>query len=324
VENLRAEVTFSVLGQKIVRNGKGRELIKDIALARLSPPILFTVAFCAHLALISTVSDGPPSLAGEPQRIARSLMDSGRFADPYVLPTGYTAHLPPVQPILLSWIYRSVGLGPEGEMVRMVLNSFLLSLAISLFPLITAELNLSWQAGMWAGLAACWPSHLGEVQTVFGEPLTVLLVTFAFYLALRSRPLAAVAASGILAQGLLLGFITLLNPVASLGVAALLPLSYLLAPDKHTRSHLLRSAAVLGIATLMVAPWTLRNYARLGGLVVVRSNFGLELHLAHTQLATPTFAGGWASTASRKHAGTRGKRWRRRWWRSTARPGRRT
>ena len=173
----------------------------------------------------------------------------------------------------------------------MVLNSLFLSLAISLFPLITAELNLSWQAGMWAGLAACWPSSLGEVQTVFGEPLTVLLVTFAFYLALRSRPLAAVAASGILAQGLLLGFITLLNPVASLGVAALLPLSYLLAPDKHTRSHLLRSAAVLGIATLMVAPWTLRNYARLGGLVVVRSNFGLELQLAHNQFTALTLAG---------------------------------
>src|SRR3990172_7063308 len=54
-----------------------------------------------------------PPLLPSPERelgaIARSLAETGQFADPYVVPTGPTAHLPPVSPAILALILSLFG-----------------------------------------------------------------------------------------------------------------------------------------------------------------------------------------------------------------------
>jgi hypothetical protein len=50
-----------------------------------------------------------PDASRELGAIAISLLDTGQFANPYMLPTGPTAHLPPLIPFIISLIYRSFG-----------------------------------------------------------------------------------------------------------------------------------------------------------------------------------------------------------------------
>jgi hypothetical protein len=51
-----------------------------------------------------------PHTSRELPAIAVSLATTGRFADPYVLPTGPTAHLPPIPPAVFALAYWLFGL----------------------------------------------------------------------------------------------------------------------------------------------------------------------------------------------------------------------
>jgi hypothetical protein len=46
-----------------------------------------------------------PSPERELGAIARALVDTGQFANPYMLETGPTAHLPPIPPMIVALIY---------------------------------------------------------------------------------------------------------------------------------------------------------------------------------------------------------------------------
>src|SRR5512141_2188153 len=50
-----------------------------------------------------------PSPERELGAIARALVESGQFADPYRIPTGPTAHLPPIPPMIVALIYYLFG-----------------------------------------------------------------------------------------------------------------------------------------------------------------------------------------------------------------------
>jgi hypothetical protein len=254
-------------------------------MARLLPLILFLTAFSIRLAWTSSLSSRPVYLTGESQRIALSLVKGEGFANPYIVPTGYTAHLAPLQPLLQSWIYRAFGTGIEGEAARIILNSLFISLAIALFPSIAVRLNLPWQTAGWAGAAACWPSSTNELMSHFGEPLTALVIVAGLWLLLRYRPLATAAA---LVQGVMLGLLALVNPVTAAILALLFVVRWAYSKDAFD-VHLRAAAISLVVAALMVTPWIVRNYIRLGGLALVRSNFGLELQVAHNPIARPTF-----------------------------------
>ena len=51
-----------------------------------------------------------PHTNWELQAVAVSMAERGTFADPYVLPTGATAHLPPIPPAIFGVSYRIFGL----------------------------------------------------------------------------------------------------------------------------------------------------------------------------------------------------------------------
>ena len=93
-------------------SGQPRSLSSTIAcVATSSWPfalVLFLVSFVIRLRHLSHFSEWDliPNVNREPRAIAFSLMQRGQFADPYAIPTGLTAHLPPIYPFIVSVFYR--------------------------------------------------------------------------------------------------------------------------------------------------------------------------------------------------------------------------
>ncbi len=122
-----------------------------------------------------------PNAERESGAIVLSLMETGQFADPYRLPTGPTAHLPPLYPFLLSLIYRWLGVTYTAAYVVFLLTTMTASLLYAMLPWFSDRFGLGRQAGFIAGLVGAlllepeWPSH-GELLTSI--ILGLLLVAF--------------------------------------------------------------------------------------------------------------------------------------------------
>jgi len=111
----------------------------------------------------------------EPVRIAVSLARNGTFADPYLIPTGPTAHAPPSYPFLIAPIYRILGDTPSADMVRLWLSVLTGSAEYALLPYASASLGMGAVVGALAGLAGAviplhyWPESMGEFES-HGRP----------------------------------------------------------------------------------------------------------------------------------------------------------
>jgi hypothetical protein len=78
----------------------------------------------------------------EPIRIAISLASKGAFADPYAIPTGPTAHTPPLYPALIAPLYAFWGDACPADFARFALNALAASAEYALLPLVASALGL--------------------------------------------------------------------------------------------------------------------------------------------------------------------------------------
>jgi len=214
--------------------------------------------------------------------IVKSLVQTGEFADPYLLPTGPTAHLPPVYPYLLALIYRLFGLSWIAGYVKMFLIVLAGSLLVALLPWFSDRFGLGRQAGFIAGLAGAWivdwPEH-GEYLT--GLVLGLLVVAF---LNRWTGNRLSWQASFLL--GLAVGVALHLQPAILTVVLGCLAFELWWGRRQQQRSYL----GVLILAVLLAClPWAWRNYQTFNTLVFVRSNFGLELRMGNNPRALATF-----------------------------------
>lgn len=239
---------------------------------------LFLLSFVLRLNQLNRIPTGAliPSANRELGAIAISLMETGRFANPYILPTGPTAHLPPLYPFILSLIYRWFGLTPAAGYVSLLLIALAASLLFAMLPWFSQQLGLGWPAGFIGGLAGAllveseWPGH-GEYLT--GIILGLLLVAF-----LRRWNGYPVSWTGSLFLGLAMGAAFHLQP-------ALLPVTLACMAFEVCWSRSQRkwiSLAVLSLGIVLACiPWTWRNYAAFNSLFFIRSNIGLELRMGN-------------------------------------------
>jgi len=134
----------------------------------IAATVIFTCSFVVRLGFdfaVRAYRNGPgelrPTDRSEFVNIAETFARDGRLADPYSLPTGPTAHMPPIYPILLGSVYRVFGLGVSGEIAAHCLNIFFVSIMYALLPLAAISLGLSVRAGMLAGImGAMVPFHV--------------------------------------------------------------------------------------------------------------------------------------------------------------------
>lgn len=115
-----------------------------------------------------------PSPDRELGAIARSLAETGHFADPYMIPTGPTAHLPPIPPAIVALIYYLIGNTWQAGYVFAGFIFMTSSLIYALLPWIADRFGAGRQAGFVGGLIGAFLVELE--QPTHGEGLAAIML----------------------------------------------------------------------------------------------------------------------------------------------------
>jgi hypothetical protein len=218
----------------------------------------------------------------EMKSVALAFAATGQIANAYrTLPTGPTAHVAPLYPILMGTVYRVFGDGETGETVKEVLASCVSSARAPLLVLLALALGLGEGTALAAGLLSAifigaFETELkGDWEGPFAANVFILLVFWGYRLTRDhvSGPLAS------LAYGIAWGLALLISP-------SLLPpalgLTALVIYTSKARIRIAPAVACFAVGcVLALSPWIVRNYLTLGGFVWGRDNFGLELSLSN-------------------------------------------
>jgi hypothetical protein len=217
----------------------------------------------------------------EPVKIAISLAQTGRFADPYAVPTGLTAHSPPIFPWILAPIYFFLGDTRTADLVRVALAIVVASASYAILPFAARALAIPVGAGILAGFVGAllpahyWPESNGQFETPFAALFLILSV-------ILWRPWRSPMFSGAW-----VGLGCLLSPVVLPPLAAIY--THTAWRDRKINGRqILRWTAVAGVAAgLTLLPWILRGRIALGGWFLVRDNFWLEVYNSNNDGALP-------------------------------------
>jgi hypothetical protein len=215
-----------------------------------------------------------PHTRYEVTAVAMSLYERGTFADPYCLPTGPTAHMPPFHPALIAAIYHLLGPTLAAGYVTWLVLIACHGAMWAMLPWLAARLGLSPGAGLLAGIVGAlvprWPGYAEAPSAI-----AIGLMLAAFPARWKG---SGPSRTGSLLLGTAIGAALHVSP-------SLLPVALGLlaweALGAARRPGLLRSALVVAGMALACVPWTLRNERAFGGLFFLRSNFGLELRMGN-------------------------------------------
>jgi len=245
--------------------------------------VIFFISFAVRAALLAAwVSNHGDfyRLGGEMGRVALALLRTGQFADPYMIPTGPTAHPPPFWPALLALIYYAFGMTATAGYVRAFVGICSYSALYALLPWLGRRLGLGRRAGIFAGVAGALVPLQGLAEaTGVGLTAHMCLAFAVLVIAFRQRwSVAYPSVAGSLLLGLLCGAAFHFLPPLLFVVLGYLIFELWWRSDRRKWFH---CVCVVACAALTCVPWTWRNYAALQGLFFIRSNFGLELRLAN-------------------------------------------
>jgi hypothetical protein len=205
---------------------------------------------------------------GDYHLLAAGLAQHGVYGPPI-------ADRPPGWPVLLAAVYRLAGAHPTAGLV---LNVILAGVAAALVVLLAGRLGLSPLGAGVAGLTAgfCpWSLVLGA--TLYTETLyTLILVLLALLIIAGQGRQAQVSwCAGI---GLTTGVGILVRPQLAIWV----PFALCLGLAGRRPAAML---AFVGVVVLVLLPWTVRNYARLGAFVPFDTRGGVTLAAANNDLS---------------------------------------
>jgi hypothetical protein len=245
-----------------------------------SPRISFALIFSLSLAIhLETLLEIPsrylvPDPGSEMVSIAISLMKTGDFADPYMIPTGPTAHLPPIYPAIFSLFYRLFGLTSTAGFIS--LSFIILAAAVmnGILPWLSKELGPGGEAGVIGGFAGAFTMETSG----HGEYLTAILLSFCLVAFAQRWSRNNISGIGSFFLGLATGVTFHLQP-------ALLPVMlgcmiFELCWIKNRQKWAFSLLITLGI-TLACLPWAWRNYGTFNAVFFIRSNLGLELRMGN-------------------------------------------
>jgi hypothetical protein len=244
--------------------------------------LIFALSFAVRLIM------GLPRLneltTVELEKIVISLVTTGVFGNPYPLPTGPTAHAAPIYPSILAFLSWLFGAGTLDRWAQLLLNSFAVSLQYSLLPAIARTYGLPTRVGIWAGLiGALVPLFFWIEIWAFEAPFTGIALMVVSLLTLRSWQQREFSPRAAAVQGLCWGVALLVAPNLILVFLGLTLATFILFHNQL--GLIMHSAVTICLMSIVLLPWTLRNYRELGGFVFIRSNFGLELSVSNNNFA---------------------------------------
>ena len=210
----------------------------------------------------------------EMENIARSLALHGTFADPYLLPTGPTAHTAPGYPILLGLIFLLFGTGVAGEMASRIASAIVASIQYALLPRVSTALGMTRFTGAVVGLLAALAPYKGYVEgsrDSVDQPYVALALILLFLYTCKawSEPVSP------LARGLWWGLASLFSPILGFVFTAVILYEIFAMRRRAGLAPLLAAFAAIQ------APWAIRNWVDFHAFVPTRSNFGLELRISN-------------------------------------------
>ncbi len=252
--------------------------------------IIFVIAFLVRLAIAAHEHSWQHTVRAEMEREAISMAKTGVLGNAFALPSGPSATVPPLYPLIMAAIFRIFGTGVAGETVKVLLTCLVSSVQYALLPWLGRTLKLPPVIGLTAGfLGALIPLNpYIEVQGDFENHLSglLLLLLLAWTEIASNERWSARRAMGI---GVFYGVCILTSP--SLGPLCLISFAYILFRQRKMAGGRLQLGVFTAIASiLLVAPWGVRNYIQLGSPILTRSNFGLEFSLANNDRASPLMA----------------------------------
>ena len=251
----------------------------------------------------------------EAGRIARSLVEGHGYSSPFNGPSGPTAWLPPLYPLLMALGFKLFGLYTDAAVIFIMACNSAFSAAIApavyeigarCFDAYGITRRASTKAapvGLWsAWLWAVYPAALQfAIHWLWEMSLTACLFAWAFVFALRLRRIGEPPEAGSDSRhdfrlwavfGLLWGLIALSN--ASLLLCFPAWTFWILWKDRKQQTgnskqplgHASRTfsqsvtGAVLACAVFAftLAPWVVRNEHTLHAFILTRDNFGVELY----------------------------------------------
>jgi hypothetical protein len=238
--------------------------------------VLLLVGLALRLSLLPFFPKGaiPPNPNWETGAVAISLARTGAFSDPYLIPTGPTAHVPPLYVGAMSLVYRALGVGFAGGLARWILVFVAYSVLWASLPWIGGRLGIGPEAGFLGGAAGVVALGFpGELEPYSALALMVLMAVF---VARWSR--TPTSPRGAFLVGLGAGVAFHLQP-------ALLPvvvawMGFELLWSRERRRIALTGVMILGIV-LACLPWGWRNYRTFHKVIFIRGNLGLELHVGN-------------------------------------------
>lgn len=214
-----------------------------------------------------------PNTDWELGAIAVSLLKTGQFANPYIVQTGPTAHLPPLYPVIFAFIYHLFGLTARAGYVSMGFIVTTNSIMYAMIPWLGVKFGVPEQAGLVGGLVGAsmveWSAH-GEGLT--GVLLGLILVTFLKRWGGWLNPMVS------LLFGVGIGVTFHLQPVLLATVLGCL--AFEIWWQKGQKKFVPTSLLIFGII-LVCIPWAWRNYSVFHGFFFIRSNLGLELRMGN-------------------------------------------
>lgn len=212
--------------------------------------------------------------AYETGRVARSLASGHGFSDPLKVPSGPTAWLPPVYPLVLAGIFKVLGIYSTASAVMIRVFNSVVS-ALTCIPIFFIARSFSKRMGLWAASAwALFPHGVWAAAVItWDSSLSALILCCLVWLTLdlqKGRPISAWAG-----YGALWGFGELTNATM---VAALPLLLAWLWFRQHflLRTWILRSAVTILACLMVMAPWLVRNYRVFHQPFLIKSNLWLE------------------------------------------------
>jgi 4-amino-4-deoxy-L-arabinose transferase-like glycosyltransferase len=271
-----------------------RERIQKVVFPAQGSPkffliVIFLFAFALRLSVMFATSsyhvvenDGTDhfGFGWEMGRVARSVAEGGGFSSPLPSPTGPTAIVGPVYPLLLALIFKVFGVYTTGSAIAVRVVQSVFSSLTCLFLYLCGRDTVGEATGKLAALIwAVFPLNIFfTVTKVWETSLTALLAAALFWYMLPLRH--SLSVSRWSATGALLAIAALIN--TSL-VVLVVPFGLSALWRNRTRLLLPATAAAL-TCVAVISPWLVRNRLEFGKFIL-RSNFPLEFRVGNNEFS---------------------------------------
>ena len=242
---------------------------------------IFLLAFSFRVFDLAQVPESLilPNDRWEDTAIATALVERGEFADPYLFPTGPTAHLPPFVPGILAFFWSVFGMSRVGGYAARLFSILAFSTLYAFMPWFGRRLGFSREAGVLAGITGSLiVTGPGNGEEIAGIVIGLMATTF-----LRRWTSGLGSLGGSCMLGVASGVAYHLQPILLLVVLGWMTFELWWSRDRKKWVH--SGAMILGMA-IACAPWTFRNYAAFHEFFFIRGNLGLELRMGNHENAT--------------------------------------